>query len=61
MKLRKMGGVLDSRLRVWGTSNLRVIDSSSFPSLPPGHPQSTIYALAEKGSDLIKEDHGYLD
>ncbi|KAL8278713.1 hypothetical protein RQP46_008782 [Phenoliferia psychrophenolica] len=57
MKPRKDGGVLDSRLRVYGTTGLRVIDASSFPSLPPGHPQSTIYALAEKGSDLIKEDN----
>ncbi|KAI5477050.1 hypothetical protein MNV49_006926 [Pseudohyphozyma bogoriensis] len=58
MKPRKDGGVLDSRLRVYGTKNLRVIDASSFPMLPPGHPQSTLFALAEKASELIKEDHG---
>jgi len=40
--------VLDSQARVYGTQNLRVVDASSFPFLPPGHPQSTIYALAEK-------------
>lgn len=40
--------VVDSRARVYGTQNLRVVDASSFPILPPGHPQSVIYALAEK-------------
>ncbi|CAD6576570.1 MAG: hypothetical protein CYPHOPRED_006033 [Cyphobasidiales sp. Tagirdzhanova-0007] len=40
--------VLDSQARVFGVKNLRVVDASSFPFLPPGHPQSTIYAFAEK-------------
>lgn len=40
--------VIDSQARVYGTQNLRVVDASSFPFLPPGHPQSTVYALAEK-------------
>ena len=40
--------VVDSQARVYGTQNLRVVDASSFPFLPPGHPQSTVYALAEK-------------
>jgi choline dehydrogenase len=47
--------VLDSSARVIGVSGVRVVDASSFPILPPGHPQSTIYALAEKISDLIKK------
>lgn len=34
--------VLDSDARVYGVSNLRVVDSTSFPLLPPGHPQSVI-------------------
>ncbi|KAL9601515.1 MAG: hypothetical protein Q9219_002467 [cf. Caloplaca sp. 3 TL-2023] len=46
--------VTDSRARVYGTQNLRVVDASSFPILPPGHPQSTIYALAEKiAADIL--------
>lgn len=40
--------VLDSKARVFGTKGLRVVDASSFPKLIPGHPQGTVYALAEK-------------
>ncbi|ETN44713.1 uncharacterized protein HMPREF1541_10383 [Cyphellophora europaea CBS 101466] len=45
--------VLDSRARVRGTKGLRVVDASSFPVLLPGHPQGTIYALAEKIAEDI--------
>lgn len=34
--------VVDSKARVIGVSNLRVVDASAFPFLPPGHPQSTV-------------------
>ncbi|KAK5991882.1 Patulin synthase [Cladobotryum mycophilum] len=40
--------VVDAAARVYGVKGLRVVDASAFPLLPPGHPQSTIYALAEK-------------
>lgn len=40
--------VVDSEARVFGVAGLRVVDASAFALLPPGHPQSTIYALAEK-------------
>ncbi|KAL8731238.1 MAG: hypothetical protein Q9181_004366 [Wetmoreana brouardii] len=45
--------VLDSRARVIGVKGLRVVDASAFPFLPPGHPQGTVYALAEKIADDI--------
>lgn len=45
--------VLDSKARVYGVRGLRVVDASAFPVLPPGHPSSTIYALAEKIADDI--------
>lgn len=32
--------VVDSQARVYGAQNLRVVDASAFPLLPPGHPQS---------------------
>ncbi|RDA93887.1 hypothetical protein CP533_4550, partial [Ophiocordyceps camponoti-saundersi (nom. inval.)] len=51
--------VVDSQARVFGVSALRVVDASSMPILPPGHPQSTIYALAEKiAEDIIREERG---
>ncbi|KAI8185543.1 Dehydrogenase patE [Colletotrichum sp. SAR 10_65] len=40
--------VIDNEAKVFGVQGLRVVDASSFPILPPGHPQSTVYALAEK-------------
>lgn len=39
--------VIDSRARVFGVQNLRVVDASSFPFLPPGHPQSTVCKLGD--------------
>ena len=47
--------VIDSSTRVYGTKRLRVVDASSFPFLPPGHPQATIYMLAEKiASEILQ-------
>ncbi|KAG6368748.1 hypothetical protein INS49_002962 [Diaporthe citri] len=47
--------VVDSRARVVGVQRLRVVDASSFALLPPGHPQSTVYAFAEKIADDVKD------
>lgn len=46
--------VVDAKARVFGVKKLRVVDASSFALLPPGHPQSTVYALAEKIAADIK-------
>ncbi|KAF2758892.1 alcohol oxidase [Pseudovirgaria hyperparasitica] len=46
--------VVDTKARVFGVQGLRVVDASAFAVLPPGHPQSTIYALAEKIAAGIK-------
>ncbi|KAJ5836422.1 Glucose-methanol-choline oxidoreductase [Penicillium robsamsonii] len=48
--------VVDSQARVYGVDGLRVVDASAFPFLPPGHPQSTVYMLAEKIADDIIRD-----
>ncbi|CAN8100946.1 unnamed protein product [Discula destructiva] len=49
--------VVDSNARVIGVSGLRVVDASSFALLPPGHPQSTVYAFAEKIAAQIIAGH----
>ncbi|KAI0173600.1 oxidoreductase [Hypoxylon sp. FL1284] len=51
----EMGGVVDTKLKVYGVENLRVVDSSVVPLLPPGNLQSTVYAVAERAADIIKE------
>ncbi|PYI02594.1 glucose-methanol-choline oxidoreductase-like protein [Aspergillus sclerotiicarbonarius CBS 121057] len=56
MMPREKGGVVDSRLRVWGTKGLRVVDASVIPIVPRANCQSTVYAIAERAADLIKED-----
>jgi choline dehydrogenase-like flavoprotein len=53
-----MGEVVDARLKVKGVKGLRVIDASVFPGHVSGNIMSTVYAVAEKGADLIKEDDG---
>ncbi|TQN68702.1 Dehydrogenase patE [Colletotrichum shisoi] len=45
--------VVDSRGRGFGVQGLRVADASTFPFALPGHPQSAVYALAEKIADDI--------
>ena len=57
MMPRDKGGVVNDRLVVHGTKNLRVVDASIFPLEPVGNIQTSVYAVAEKASDLIKEDH----
>lgn len=51
-----MGEVLDSRLRVKGVKGLRVCDASVFPNHVSGNICSSVYAVAEKAADIIKED-----
>ncbi|KAL2034586.1 hypothetical protein VTO58DRAFT_105300 [Aureobasidium pullulans] len=46
--------VVDFKARVYGVQGLRVVDASAFPFLPPGHPQATVYMLAEKIAEDIK-------
>lgn len=50
--------VVDSAARVFGVEGVRVVDASSFPFLPPGHPQSTVYMLAEKIAEGILVEEG---
>lgn len=56
MMPRELGGVVDNRLRVYGTSNLRVLDASIVPLAPTANPQAVVYGVAELGASFIKED-----
>lgn len=47
-------GVVDPDLRVKGVNGIRVVDASVLPFTPAGHTQAPTYAVAERGSDLIK-------
>ncbi|KAI0260750.1 GMC oxidoreductase [Gloeopeniophorella convolvens] len=51
---RAKGGVVDEALRVYGTSNLRVVDLSIVPIHISSHTQATVYAIAEQAADIIK-------
>lgn len=48
MMKRELGGVVDSKLKVYGVKGLRVVDASIFPMAVGGHTSSTVYAVAEK-------------
>lgn len=47
--------VVDSKAKVLGVKGLRVVDMSILPFSLPGQPQSTVYALAEKIAQAIKD------
>ncbi|MEM7169788.1 MAG: choline dehydrogenase [Pseudomonadota bacterium] len=57
----KMGGdddpmaVLDGQCRVRGIENLRVVDSSIFPTIPNGNLNGPTIMVGEKGADIIRE------
>lgn len=59
MMPEEFGGVVDPELRVYGTKRLSVVDASIIPYLPATHICTTVYAVAEKAADLIKERTGY--
>jgi choline dehydrogenase-like flavoprotein len=54
MMPRRLGGVVDTNLRVYGVGQLRVVDASVMPILPSTHIQATVYAVAERAADIIK-------
>ena len=54
---KAQGGVVDHQLRVYGTQNVRIVDASIMPMIPRANPQSSVYAVAERASDLIKADY----
>ncbi|RPA80065.1 alcohol oxidase [Ascobolus immersus RN42] len=57
MRPREDGGVVDEKLRVYGAERLWIVDASIIPLVPASHISSTVYAVAEKAADLIKEKY----
>ncbi|KAM3491643.1 hypothetical protein MY3957_005070 [Beauveria namnaoensis] len=53
---RALGGVVDSRLRVYGTSKLHVVDAGILPFQLTSHTMSTLYAVAQRAAQIIVED-----
>ena len=49
--------VVDSRLRVHGTANLRVVDASVMPVIPNGNVHATVVALAEIAAAILLGGH----
>ena len=48
--------VVDSRFRVHGTRNLRVVDASVFPRIPGSFIACAVYMISEKACDVIVAD-----
>ncbi|KIM71495.1 hypothetical protein PILCRDRAFT_753162 [Piloderma croceum F 1598] len=46
-------GVVDSKLKVYGASNLRIADLSIVPIQIASHTQSIAYVIGEKVADFI--------
>jgi choline dehydrogenase len=53
-----MGDVVDPRLQVIGTKNLRVADASVMPNIVSGNTNAASIMIGEKAAEMIAVDHG---
>ncbi|EPE24102.1 FAD/NAD(P)-binding protein [Glarea lozoyensis ATCC 20868] len=53
MMKEELRGVVDERLKVYGTNNIRVCDASVLPIIPRGNILTAVYAFAEKAAEII--------
>ena len=56
MAPKSKGGVVDSRLRVYGAKGVRVVDASIIPLHISAHTQATVYGIAHKAARMVKKD-----
>lgn len=59
MMKEELGGVVDSRLKVYGIENVRAVDASVLPIQLSAHLSSSLYGIAEKAAIMIKEDQSH--
>ena len=52
--------VVDSRLRVFGVKNLRVVDASIQPLIVSANTQASCVVIGEKAVDIIREDYNMI-
>ncbi|TDL21862.1 GMC oxidoreductase [Rickenella mellea] len=52
---RNKNGVVDGKLRVYGTTNLRIADLSIIPLHIAAHTQSSAYAIGEIAADIVRD------
>ncbi|KAH8832410.1 GMC oxidoreductase [Flagelloscypha sp. PMI_526] len=53
MMPKEKGGVVDAQLKVYGLSNVRVVDASVYPFSLSTHLMTPTYGLAEQGAQII--------
>jgi choline dehydrogenase-like flavoprotein len=51
------GGVVNEKLKVYGTKGLRVVDASIIPVLPSAHLQTLVYGIAEMAAEMIIREY----
>ncbi|KAI9728093.1 MAG: hypothetical protein M1834_007809 [Cirrosporium novae-zelandiae] len=55
MMPKELGGVVNDHLLVHGTKNLRIVDASIMPLIPRGNIMTSVYAVAKKVANIIKD------
>ncbi|KAF8594154.1 alcohol oxidase, partial [Ceratobasidium sp. AG-I] len=53
----ELAGVVDSDLRLYGTSNVRVVDSSIYPIQFAAHLMAPTYGMAEQAASIIRAQY----
>lgn len=56
MMRRDLGGVVDGRLRLYDSTNVRIVDASVMPTQVSAHLSTSLYGIAEKVADMIKNN-----